>query len=413
MPDHVPLAGTQGRLSRAPEEWLRWQPLWDAYFIGVSAAGLAAVLLTGHLGPARRAGAAVALIVLVVAHLLIGRRLIRYGRGTRRALLYQVGVVVVFAVAVALAGGSAFMLFALCAPAFMTVGPVAGALVVLALNLVWFGLSVAGPLLGSALPGAAGSTVGALPGVAGITAGALSIVLGVWASQIIRQSTQRAGLIAELEDTRAELGRLSYAAGRTAEREQFADAIHDTLAQGLSSTIMLLQATRSALDAADPARARRHLDLAENTTRDNLAEARALITTRPLPEATGAHLADTLRREVDRLRELHGLDATLQVDGAPDPADTALSVDLLRLTQEALTNVGKHAAATRVQVLLATTPGRVSLEVRDDGCGFDPAATPTGHGLPLMRRRLSQAGGSLRINSSPGNGTSVHIEIPT
>lgn len=397
MPDHVPLAGTQGQLSRAPEEWLRWQPLWDAYFIGVSAAALAAVLFTGSVPHGRRAGAAGLLVLLVAAHLLAGRRLIRSARGSRRALLYQAGVVLVFAAAVTLDSGSALMLFALCAPAFMTVGPVAGALVVLALNLVWL----------------AGAATGSLQGAVGVAVAALSIVLGVWASQIIRQSTQRAALIAELEDTRAELSRLSYAAGRAAEREQFADAIHDTLAQGLSSTIMLLQATRSALDTADTDRAGQHLELAETTTRDNLAEARALITTRPLPEATGARLADTLRREVDRLREMHGIDATLRVDGAPDPADTALSVDLLRLAQEALTNVRKHAAASRVSVVLATGPGLVSLEVRDDGRGFDTAAAPAGHGLPLMRRRLAQAGGSLHIDSAPGAGTSVRIEVPT
>ncbi|MBP2708513.1 sensor histidine kinase [Microbispora sp. RL4-1S] len=389
-------------MSRGPDEWLRWQPIWDVYFVLVSAAGLAGVLFTGGAGPARRAGAAGLLVLLVAAHLLIGRRLIHSGRGTRRALAYQLGVVLVFAAAVALAAGSAFMLFALCAPAFMTVGPIAGALVVLALNLVWIGMAAAG----ETFPGP-----GSLLAVAGVTATALSIVVGVWACQIIRQSTERATLIRELEDTRAELGRLSYEAGRAAEREQFADAIHDTLAQGLSSTIMLLQATGSAL-ATDAERARRYLELAETTTRDNLADARALITARPLPEATSASLVDALRREVDRLRDMHGIDATLRVDGAPDPADTALNVDLLRLAQEALSNVRKHAEAGRVEVVLSAEAGRVRLEVRDDGRGFAADATPAGHGLPLMRRRLRQAGGALRIDSAPGEGTSVRIQVP-
>ncbi|MEU8279774.1 sensor histidine kinase [Microbispora bryophytorum] len=389
-------------MSGAPHEWLRWQPVWDAYFILVGAASLAGVLLTGGADPARQAGGAGLLVVLVAAHLLLGRRLIRSGRGTRRALLYQLGVVLVFAAAVGLAPGSAFMLFALCAPAFMTAGPVAGALVVVTLNLVWLGTTAAA----ETLPGS-----GSLLGVAGVTVAALSIVLGVWASQIIRQSTERAVLIQKLEATRTELGRLSYEAGRAAEREQFADAIHDTLAQGLSSTIMLLQATGSAL-ASDTERARRYLELAEATTRDNLADARALITTRPLPEATSASLVDALRREVDRLRDVHGINASLRVDGAPDPADTALNVDLLRLAQEALSNVRKHADARHVEVVLSADADCVRLEVRDDGRGFAADATPPGHGLPLMRRRLRQAGGALQVDSTPGEGTFVRIQVP-
>ncbi|WP_217145652.1 sensor histidine kinase [Streptomyces sp. AC627_RSS907] len=389
-------------MSRAPDEWLRWQPLWDAYFVLVGAAGLGAVLLAGGAAPARRTGAAALLLLLVAAHLALGRRLIRSGRGTPRALLYQLGVVLVFGGAVVLAAGSAFMLFALCAPAFMTVGPVAGAVAVLAMNLVWLGRVAAGDLIpGSGWP----------LGVAGATVAALSVVLGVWASQIIRQSTERAALIRELESTRAELGRLSYEAGRATEREEVADVVHDTLAQGLSSTVMLLQATGAALDT-DPARARHYLRLAESTTRDNLADARALITARPLPQATSASLVEGLRRELDRLRDLHGIDATLTVDGAPDPTDTALNVDLLRHAQEALSNVRKHAGAHHVDVLLATDDDGVRLEVRDDGLGFTTDTTSSGHGLPLMRRRVRQAGGTLRVESAPGRGTHVRIKVP-
>ncbi|MED7948926.1 sensor histidine kinase [Kitasatospora sp. NPDC058201] len=389
-------------MSRAPDEWLRWQPVWDAYFVLVSAAGLGGVLLTGGPGPARRAGAAALLVLLVAAHLVLGRRLIRTGRGTRQALLYQLGVVLVFAAAVGLTTSSALVLFALCAPAFMTTGPVAGTLAVLAMNLVWLGVALAG----DTFPGSGG-----LPAVLGTTVAALSVVLGVWVSQIIRQSTERAVLIRELEAARAELGRVSYEAGRAAEREQVADVVHDTLAQGLSSTIMLLQAAGSALEA-DPARARHYLEVAEATSRDNLADARALITARPLPEATSASLVDGLRREVDRLRDVHGIDATLQVDGAPDPADTALNVDLLRHAQEALSNVRKHAAAGRVEVVLATDAGGVRLEVHDDGGGFAADTATAGHGLPLMRRRLRQAGGELEVDSAPGEGTSLRIRVP-
>ena len=381
-------------MTTAPDEWLRGQPLWDAYFVVAGLGSVAGVVLAGETAPARRAAAAGLLAVLIAAHLVLGRRLIRSGRGTRRALLYQLAVVAVFTAAVLLAPVSAFILFALCGPVFMTIGPVAGTPLVIALNLVWL---VAAP------------PVALLP--AGLAGAALSVVLGIWASSIIKQSTRRADLIRELERTRSELGLLSYQAGRAAEREQVADALHDTLAQGLSSTIMLLQAASAAL-GTDPERARRHLALAEATTRDNLADARALIAARPLPEAEPASLTDALAREVDRLRDAHGIDARLRVDGAPGPVGTALSVDLLRLAQEALSNVRKHAAAGRVDVTLASGDDGIRLEISDDGQGFSPGTTPPGHGLPLMRRRLHAVGGELDIDSAPGSGTRVRIRVP-
>ncbi|GAA2863434.1 two-component sensor histidine kinase [Actinoplanes cyaneus] len=384
MPDDVPLAGPEGRLSRGPDEWLRWLPLWDAYFVLVAAATAVAVALAGE--PLPRRAAAIALIALLAAaHLTAGRRLIRAGHA---AVIYQLAVVAVFAVAVGLVTRSAFLLFALCAPAFMTTGPFIGALVVVVLNLVWIR-----------------SSPFSAPGLA---AAMLSILLGIWASKIIKQSTERGALIRELEKTRAELERVSYEAGRAAEREQVADAVHDTLAQGLSSTIMLLQAARAAL-ATDPDRAARHLDLAESTTRDNLADARALITARPLPEATGGSLAEALRREAEKLRALTGIEVTLEVAGV---FTTALDVELLRLAQEALSNVRKHAGASRVTILVTEKDGRVRLEIIDDGRGFCAARTPDGHGLPLMRRRLHEASGSLVIDSAPGEGTRLRIEVP-
>ncbi|WP_433789734.1 sensor histidine kinase [Actinoplanes sp. CA-252034] len=383
-------------MSRGPEEWLRWQPLWDAYFVVVAVATAAGVTIDRDAAYPHRVIAVAVLVTLTTAHLGYGRRLIRHARGTRRALLYQVTVVVLFATAVISVPRSAFLVFALCAPAFMTAGPIAGAVIVLALHLVCLWATAPDTLLGAA----------------GIIAASLSVVLGIWISQVIRQSTERGELIAELEATRAELARVSYEAGRAAEREQVADAVHDTIAQGLSSTIMLLQAALGALDD-DPVRAHRHLELAAGTARDNLADARALITARPLPEATAGSLSDALVREVDRLRELTGIDATLHVEGDTGPAGRAVDVELLRLAQEALTNVRKHAAARRVTVLLAHDPGRIRLEVNDDGRGFAADTTPAGHGLPLMRRRLREAGGTLHIDSVPGAGTHIRIEVPT
>jgi signal transduction histidine kinase len=86
-------------------------------------------------------------------------------------------------------------------------------------------------------------------------------------------------------------------------------------------------------------------------------------------------------------------------------------VVLLRAAQESLTNIRRHAGATEVTVLLAYAPSSVRLVVRDDGCGFD-IAIAGGFGLPGMRSRAEQVGGTLAIRSEAGTGTTVELEIP-
>jgi signal transduction histidine kinase len=84
---------------------------------------------------------------------------------------------------------------------------------------------------------------------------------------------------------------------------------------------------------------------------------------------------------------------------------------LLRVAQEALTNVRKHAKASTVELELAYTSGGVSLEVSDDGAGFDVAALSPGYGLDAMRARVEQVGGRLIITSAPDSGTIVRAEV--
>ncbi|WP_018504761.1 sensor histidine kinase [Parafrankia discariae] len=419
MPDHLSLAEPPGRLiangplrargARGPDdtdgdEWLRRLPLWDVYFALVVVVALGFVLL-GHGVPAARRGWGAGLVVLLwIGYLAVGRRMVRSGRGGWPALLYQLTVVVTFTSAAWLVTTSSVMLFALYAQAFLMVGAVAGVVTVLTLNLGW---------LGTVLLHERGSEEmanGPFPLPLALLSLVLSIVIGVWAHHIIRQSSDRAALIRELETTRAELGRLSFQSGQAAEREHYADAIHDTLAQGLASVLMLMQALDAALDT-EPARARRHLTLAQRATRQNLADARALIAARPAAETGPASLTDALRTELDRLRETHEVHGTLRVEGPPRPLGTALDVVLLRGGQEALANVAKHAAASEVTVTLRYHDDRVSLEVHDDGRGFAGDATSPGHGLPMLHRRVCQAGGRLTVTSTPGDGTTVRLEV--
>ncbi|MBF6331450.1 sensor histidine kinase [Nocardia transvalensis] len=235
------------------------------------------------------------------------------------------------------------------------------------------------------------------------------ILIGLWMYRVVRHSDERAGrLRAELEQAQARLAEAHQRQGATEERERIAREIHDTLAQGFASIVVLSQAARAALDTA-PERAAEQLLSIERTARDNLAEARILVGADPHGRVASTTLADLLRRTVDRFREDTGLTVTADL---PDlDCDQPTRVALLRCTQESLANVRKHAAAGTVGVVLTRYSHRIELEITDDGRGFTPAEA-RGFGLHGMRKRLAELGGALTVTSSPGDGTRVLATIP-
>ena len=238
-----------------------------------------------------------------------------------------------------------------------------------------------------------------------------SVLAGKFTTDVLHQSHARAELIRELESSQAEVARLSREAGTAAERERLAREIHDTLAQGFTSIIALTQAMESELDT-DLSAVRKHLALAGRTARENLAEARAMVAAlAPSDLATGS-LPEAVRRQADRLAEETGVPVVCEVDDALPPLRTAVEVVLLRATQEALSNVRKHAAATEVRVRLSAVDGAVRLLVTDNGCGFAPAATGTGFGLRGMRSRVEHAGGTLTVRTGSDGGTELELEVP-
>jgi signal transduction histidine kinase len=250
---------------------------------------------------------------------------------------------------------------------------------------------------------------------------AFSLVFANWINGIIHQSNERAQLIGQLEATRAELAVVHRQAGVLAERQRLSLEIHDTIAQGFASIVMLLQAAEAGLDG-DPARAdydgadsngaRHHLALATTTARENLAEARALVAgLAPTQFDEGGSLDDALRRVTTQVRQ-GGIATDVEITGTARPLGTGAEVMLLRVCQEALSNVRKHASASRAVVALAYDQSQVRLEVSDDGCGFDPAATrPGGYGLRGMQARVAEAGGTLEVASAPGTGTAVTVTV--
>src|SRR5262249_40044880 len=151
-------------------------------------------------------------------------------------------------------------------------------------------------------------------------------------------SRARADLIAELEAARAELSQVEHEAGAAAERERLANEIHDTLAQGFASIVMLSQAAANSIDDEGSA-AQRYLQSIERTARENLAEARHLVEGMQPAALEGVSLVDALERLTERLGGDLGIDAHIEVLGAVRPLPSATEVALLRAAQEAVANV--------------------------------------------------------------------------
>lgn len=254
------------------------------------------------------------------------------------------------------------------------------------------------------------------PAILAIAVFTLAGVVSVtYVSTIARESERRRRLIDELRRTRAELAEAERHALVLDERRRLAHDIHDTLTQGFASIVMVLEAADVALDEAHAAT--RHVRRSLASARANLAESRRVVwALRPEP-LTDATLPETIERLAAETCESHGLHAACVVTGVPRPLGDAHDTALLRVVQEALANVVRHAHADDVTVTLSYMDDTVVLDVQDDGIGFAPSATVAassngGVGLRSMRDRVHQLGGSVTVESAPGAGTTVAVALP-
>lgn len=207
--------------------------------------------------------------------------------------------------------------------------------------------------------------------------------------------------------------------GELGERKRLAHEIHDTLTQGFASIVMNLEAAEGSLER-DPASARRHLGEARRTARENLAEARRIVRALQPEALEEAPLPEALRRLAEKWSERSSATASVTVTGAPRPLSPEAEVTLLRAAQEALTNIRKHARASRAVLTLSYMEDRVALDIRDDGVGIDPdgmhavldEGRASGFGLKAMRERAERSGGALLVESEPGRGTTLVVELP-
>ena len=180
---------------------------------------------------------------------------------------------------------------------------------------------------------------------------------------------------------------------------------------------MQVEAARSLLDKDEPARADELLERLAGATRDVHVDIRESIT--GLRTATGEEhgLWRTLADYLQWFRQNNNIDAALIVEEglAAGRLPPTAEAQLLRIVQEALTNVRKHADARRVKVVARRNGDMAEIRVEDDGRGFDPALAAGkkgSYGLRIMEERTGESGGRLRIESAPNAGTTVFITLP-
>lgn len=238
------------------------------------------------------------------------------------------------------------------------------------------------------------------------------------------EERRRDALIAQLEQALHENAGLhvqlvaqARESGVKDERERLAREIHDTLAQDFAGIITQLQATQR--PARSPSDREEHLRQALRLARAGLTEARRSVQALAPQELGRAHLPDAIRTLAAQWSAQERIASQVEITGTHAPLSSATEVALFRVAQESLTNVAKHADASRVGVTLSYAGTEVLLDVRDDGRGCTDITgtatdtdTGTGFGLTSMRQRIRGVGGQVEVESAPGEGTSVSVRVP-
>jgi ligand-binding sensor domain-containing protein/signal transduction histidine kinase len=199
-----------------------------------------------------------------------------------------------------------------------------------------------------------------------------------------------------------------------AERNRIAREIHDTLAQGFVAVSTQLEVVTRLLSTSTEA-AREHLEQARTLTRECLSEARSSIWNLRSQSPAPNDLASALTQAAERITANSDVKARVQVNGTFRPIDARTEAELLRIGQEALTNVVRHAQAQHADITLLFQEKLLRMTIKDDGRGFTgnpEELMRNGHfGLTGMRERAQQIGARLTVTSAADKGTEVQVEI--
>ena len=201
------------------------------------------------------------------------------------------------------------------------------------------------------------------------------------------------------------------------ERNRLAREIHDSLAQGFTAIIWQVNAALATVEAGGK-QASQALQPVRDLARDGLAETRRSVWDLRAGPLGSRTLGEVLEQETEKINKGGDIQTSFALSGEERALPPGIEAAFLRICQESLANVLKHASATQVTVTLAFDDSQIRLAIRDDGVGFDPSAPRTrdresgGFGLINMRERARLLGGELTAQSEPGQGTLVEAVLP-
>lgn len=383
-------------------------PIWHAIFYGTLTLATILTLTDGALTSTQHLAG---LILSSALGLWYGFMVIRNASWLRRAqpmLIYLAGALLLTLALLQIHPAYFLTTYSLYGQifGFLPLGWAIVSAVVLSASLLWQQLALVGESL-SAEPGL-------LVTDAAVTI--MTILFGLWISAIVRESRGRQQLIAKLETAQRELATFERQAGVLEERQRLAREIHDTLAQDTASVVMHLEAAEQML-TSDLVVAQQHMDQARRIARESLAEARRFVWALQPELLARESLPDAIKRVADRWSEESGIATRTTITGIPQPLRPESEVTLLRVAQEALANIQKHAHASQVMLTLSYMTDLVALDIQDNGVGFEPHSPMPNSmdgrfGLNAMHARVEQLGGRLMIESSTGEGTVLAIELP-
>jgi signal transduction histidine kinase len=196
------------------------------------------------------------------------------------------------------------------------------------------------------------------------------------------------------------------------ERNRLARELHDSVSQKLFGLVLSAESATTLVDG-DPGEAREELERLRALAQEAQEELRSLVFELRPPALESEGLAEALRKHVDVLQRVYRREIALEVAGTPRRVPE-LEREVFRIAQEALENALRHADAERLRLRLAAADGRLELTVSDDGVGFEPTAPSVRSrrlGLTSMEERAQALGGTLTIESEPGRGTTVRLEV--
>ncbi len=243
------------------------------------------------------------------------------------------------------------------------------------------------------------------------------LMLGV--AQQLGLSIENARLHQEAREREKRLGELLHQVvnAQEAERQRIARELHDATAQSLTAIALGLRGVEALLDE-DPVVATREIRELKSFSTDALGELRRIISDLRPPQLDDLGLVAALQWYIHEFEKRYEIPTDFAVEGSEFRLPSEYETVLFRITQEALTNIAKHANASRAFVRLEIRPTHICVTVQDDGCGFDPEEVlegtrpRTGWGLLGIQERALLLGGHYEIHSAPGQGTRIHVRVP-